>query len=341
MDNTCVIRVDEVSGFNTMFDYLFSDIGKSYPYEIVREKRGFTRFHHKVLNSAKFIKLTGGRFNYCLSNAYELSEVLKKQCAHYKRVIVLFTNNCFIHTSFSYEALAKLKKKYDKSIWVLFYLDQIDKAQCRNANQLRHCGLFDLIYTYDHRDAKKHGFIEWNTPYSVTINEKVQVNKKKLYFCGTNTKLFSLVSEIAESCEKEKVLYSMDIVSCPEDCELLKPHESICIKNPQNGFFDYDYLLHESLSSNCILELVQDGFGLTIRPYEATCYNKKLLTNNKNIFDFSYYNPIYIQYFDRVENIDWGWVKEESMIDYNYRGEFSPIYLIKDIQNRIKSTESA
>ena len=43
-----------------------------------------------------------------------------------------------------------------------------------------------------------------------------------------------------------------------------------------------------------------------------------------------------MKYFDKVEDIDPNWVKEKINIDYGYKGEFSPIYLIDFIQSLIE-----
>ena len=39
---------------------------------------------------------------------------------------------------------------------------------------------------------------------------------------------------------------------------------------------------------------------------------------------------------EKVEDIDWNWVKEDIEVDYHYNGEFSPLRLMEDI---IKSCE--
>ena len=72
-----------------------------------------------------------------------------------------------------------------------------------------------------------------------------------------------------------------------------------------------------------------------MRVYETIFYNKLLLTNNKSVIDFSYYNAQYIKIFDRPENIDYSFIKAELTVDYKYNEEFSPIALIDDIRVRL------
>ncbi len=85
------------------------------------------------------------------------------------------------------------------------------------------------------------------------------------------------------------------------------------------------------MKAKCILEIVQEGqSALTMRPYEAVCYNRKLLTNNRSILDFKYYDSRFIQYYEDPADIDWDWVKDNTLVDYGYQGDFSPEFLWKD-----------
>ena len=59
----------------------------------------------------------------------------------------------------------------------------------------------------------------------------------------------------------------------------------------------YNEVLDEIKQYKCLLELTKkDQCGLTVRTLESLFYNRKLITNNKNIINFSFYdqNNIYI-----------------------------------------------
>lgn len=61
---------------------------------------------------------------------------------------------------------------------------------------------------------------------------------------------------------------------------------------------------------------------------EAVCYNKKLLTNNSQTTEYPYYNSEYMKCFKKVEDIDIEWLTDLKPVNYNYKGDFSPIKLI-------------
>ena len=91
----------------------------------------------------------------------------------------------------------------------------------------------------------------------------------------------------------------------------------------------YNQVIQEIQSTNCILEVIQQGQnGVTLRYYEAVCYNKKLLTNNADIVNYPFYNPEYMKVFTKLEDIDVKWIKEQVDVNYKYNGEYSPINLV-------------
>lgn len=71
----------------------------------------------------------------------------------------------------------------------------------------------------------------------------------------------------------------------------------------ENGaLLSYQEVLQNTLQARCILEIVQAGQRApTLRQFEAVCYHRKFLTNNPDIFNFSYYCPRYIRYWLRCQ----------------------------------------
>ena len=87
----------------------------------------------------------------------------------------------------------------------------------------------------------------------------------------------------------------------------------------------------ELVQQNDIIVEIMNGsqVGNTLRLKEAVCYNKCLLSNNKNIISSPYYNPAYMQMFDSVDEININIFSKN--VNYNYRGEFSPKLLMNII----------
>lgn len=87
------------------------------------------------------------------------------------------------------------------------------------------------------------------------------------------------------------------------------------------------------LSCNCILEVLQqDQAGSSLRYFEAVCYNKKLLTTNKDIVNYPFYDSRYMKVFTDLSDIDMQWVKKTENINYGYIDEFSPQHLLEEVK---------
>ena len=99
----------------------------------------------------------------------------------------------------------------------------------------------------------------------------------------------------------------------------------------------YEKLLMLTQLSNCIFDMTQVGqTGVTFRYYEAVVYNKKLLTNNREIVNMPFFDDRFIHFYNHIEDIDWDWVKRREEIDYGYNGEFSPVNLLTRIEMEIR-----
>ena len=75
----------------------------------------------------------------------------------------------------------------------------------------------------------------------------------------------------------------------------------------------------------------------TLKYFEAVCFNKKLLTNNQNAKKLSFYNEKYIKIFNKFEDIDIEWIKKIEPINYNYKNEFSPMYIVEKLKELEKN----
>ena len=53
--------------------------------------------------------------------------------------------------------------------------------------------------------------------------------------------------------------------------------------------------------------------------------------NNKNFNKLPFYDSRFMRYFEKVDDIDIEWVREQIKIDYGYSDEFSPLHILKMI----------
>lgn len=184
---------------------------------------------------------------------------------------------------------------------------------------------FEYIFTIDNKDAEERNFIFSDAHYSIIYKPGESKVSYDICFTGLNKGRLDLLYAIYDGIQKNSLASLYRIVHVKKSQQ---KYDGIIY----NQFITYEEVIKEALKCNCILEILFSGqTGATLRYYEAVCYNKKLLTNNKNVVNLPFYNPDYIHVFEKPEDIDWNWVKERVPVDYHYDGRFSPTHLIDKI----------
>ena len=214
-----------------------------------------------------------------------------------------------------------LKDKYPKCKRVLYFNDTINCCEnaIRRMNHDRFDKEFNLVMCYNIGDAKKYGFVKCNTFLSkkdIVVPEAVT----DVSFVGLAKDRQALIEAIYAYLSKNGCKCNFHIVFGQ------KKNNGI---EYANKYMTYEEYLRYELSANCLLEVLKgDTESETLRCWEAVYYNKKLITNWKGILDFKYYNPKYMLYFEKPEDIDIDFIKNDEKVEYNYSGENSPLMMI-------------
>lgn len=237
------------------------------------------------------------------------------------RGTVLFVNEAL--PFIAYNELLKLKKNGKLACLLIDPLGA-DYATIQAAKRYLKRDIFDLVLTFDPKDAERYGYKYCNSLYSeFALSGKCNFLPYDLFYIGSikdrEEKIIRLLGEAGKNGVKVKFLIS----GCSNGCMVPGEYR---IKE----YVPYEKSLEEMNRCRCILDITQDKqAGITLRYYEAVVYNKKLLTNNPNIKCLPYYNERYMKLYDNLEEIDWEWVKNGDMPDYGYHGEFSSRKIIK------------
>lgn len=335
-ENIGYIFVEDESTYNYMYDAMFMDASKMSNFCTIVECP-FDSCLESMIRKRKVQRFAGAALNVYYSKRYKLEEKLKEVTLQFQKIVVLFTNSSFLRSKYPLSVLQGYKKKYNNIQYVLLYVDIVNHPVSEYANYLRTKGVFDYVYSVDQRDAAEYGFEYSLTPYSRDERFNNIECDKNIYFCGVTKGRQEQIALVIEQCHRHDLRISMDIIYAENEVSSALEYNDCDIRVRSGGdFLKYPEVLSNTLSAECILEIVQKNqVALTLRAYEAVCYNRKLLTNNRAIFDFPFYNSEFMQYFEKVEEIDWDWVKEDVKVDYNYKGEFSPRFVLDDIKYRL------
>ena len=268
-----------------------------------------------------------------LINKYSLNKKIEEIAKEYECVnVVLF--NASIKRYYSAKVLEDIKSKYSNVKLHLFFMDPSTIWASKNAIEIieDNKSLFDNIFTVDSNDAREKGWIYWPTPYSklyINISEKTQ----DLYFCGATKDRHKLLIKLNNALKSNTVRTQFDVFYIKKNENHLKELQDNIYVQKLSKMKEYSDTLKDMISSNCILELVtpSQSATFTLRDYEAVVYNKKLLTNNKAIYTFPFYNENYMKYFQDIDDIDFKWIKKDIEVDYDYSENYSPNKLIEEI----------
>ena len=193
--------------------------------------------------------------------------------------------------------------------------------------------IFDLRMTFDSGEGKKYGL-----PVFDEIESKIDIDIDKdyplsdVFFAGRAKNRLQKILTAYDKITEAGLKCDFYVTNVPEKERVYR--QGIVYADE---FMPYIDMLYKSVNSRCMLDINQDGaVGYTSRFLEAVMYNKKLIVDNPTVLKSKYYNPQYIQYVESMDNIDTNFIKENCVVDYHYDDEFSPVYLIYQIDDELK-----
>lgn len=160
--------------------------------------------------------------------------------------------------------------------------------------------MYDLVFAFDPLDQKKYGFLYSPLIYDPIPGVSTSKNNYKdtAFYIGQAKDRLPILLSIYEKIESMGIKTDFNIVNVARDN--IKHQERINFNHP----ITYNEVLKHISRCSCIIDGIQGGStGLTIKTCEAVCYHKKLITTNKNLADYDFYDPRYMLIIDKAEDI--------------------------------------
>ena len=218
-----------------------------------------------------------------------LYKILKKigivVLGNWKRDIGKYEKFIIFESLYNKQISRKIKKNNPNCKVIIYFWNYINNA---NKYILKDINV-DEFWTFDKEDAIKYQ-IKYNPQF---YTKMVSLNNKKniindIVFLGRPKDRKEDILNISSILKKQKLRINFKIIENEKE------------------FIKYDEYLDMISESKCILDYNQNGqIGLTLRPMEALFFEKKLITNNKDIKNYNFYNPnnIFILGEDNIEKI--------------------------------------
>ena len=177
-----------------------------------------------------------------------------------------------------------IKKKNSNIRVILWFWNPVTEQSKKFLNDK----YVDEIWTYDKNDAEKYK-LKYNTQfYTKNLKIKNVAKKQDILFLGREKGRKQDIDKLKEICNKQDIKFKAFIISNEKD------------------YVSYEKYIEYLQESEAILELIKENIrGLTLRTLEALFLKKKLITNNKDIVNFDFYNPsnIFVLGIDELENL--------------------------------------
>lgn len=170
-----------------------------------------------------------------------------------------------------------LNNKYADKRIIVWYWNPVEKSISPDHYDYTNCE----IWSFDYDDCKKYG-LKYNTQYyNMCLNENEGYNFKYKYdfvFVGSDKGRFEKLVYLKKFLDEEGFITNFIITSDGSK----EKNRNFQYSNR----ISYDEYVNLIKCSNCIIDIVSDGqSGMSLRPLEAMCYDKKILTNNINVLN--------------------------------------------------------
>lgn len=231
--------------------------------------------------------------------------------------------------SFEY-AIQLIKKKCPEKRLIVWYWNEITSREMTPDSIINLYGC--EAWTFDKKEAKRFNIKYNDTYYFSNLKEDKEIENDVFYVGIDREGRIEKLNKLSSKFEENQIKYRFNLTISP-------------IKKKDNNYrykkrLSYSEVIEEIKKSNVILDLTkQTQYGLTLRPMEAMFFRKKLITDNKNIIEYDFYNKnnIFILDVDDINEIS-NFINSpyEDQIDENIKSK----YMFENWLNRIINNKS-
>jgi hypothetical protein len=224
-------------------------------------------------------------------------------------------------------------KSYTKK-YITYLYDSVDRCPVEH---LLH-GVFDEIYSFDKEDISKYNFKETtNYNYIGKLNTSAKNIKNQVLYIASFDNRLETVYKLREVFKKASISFRFIIVGKKTSLFKLKNKfsknklEGLELKRKRIEQEDLKKLYAETFA---VLDIVRENqSGLSFRIFEAMAFQKKIITNNQNIKNYNFYNPINIVVMEN-ENYNF----DKTFFETPYQPLSNEIYNEYTLDNWVEKT---
>ncbi len=232
-------------------------------------------------------------------------------------IIVFYDRNRFAYDN---KFLLYLRKKYSGIKLAYIFTNIVKYTAATELGYLDKLNdWYDVVYAFDPEDAKRYGFSYSPLIYDAdpSYDRKVKESKENVVFYVGQAK--DRLPGLLSCFEKLRQL------GIKTDFHIAKVQETDIKYEDEiiyNKFMTYDECVDSIQKATCLIDVIQgESAGLTIKTCEAVCYDKKLITTNKHVMEYPFYDPRYIRIVESPDDIDEAFFNENRDVHYSQAGK--------------------
>lgn len=224
-----------------------------------------------------------------------------------------------------------LRKRFPNSKHIYFFTEP---QEVNNETVRYYQEKMDIVSIFDPHMAEKYNMLFIPNVYPNKRFKAVTSYKYDICFIGNDKGRREELLKISQLCKEKAIraaFYVRKDVNCDSDIDSEQGVNYI------HGKLTYAEILEITEQSRCILEMrVAPHYACSLRVQEAVIFNKKLVTNNRNIYDMPCCKDSkWISYFETPETIDWDFVLREENVNYDYNLEYSTKTWLNTIESNL------
>ena len=235
--------------------------------------------HTNRLHKAMRIFLRGKKVPAWFVLGREMRDILRKTTFQDVVIISAYTDPCLFHAVASCVA---------KGVRICLWMWNPIKTSARFKENIAELKKYDYeLHSFDPEDCRKYGMTFHYSFYNMNVPVYKSENKWDFYFLG----------DAKDRYNKIKLVENM-----------LGDHsKKFIVPNSPKEYITYSENIKYIVSSRCIVEVVQEEqYDITLRPFEALAFGKKLVTDSLAICNYSFYRPenVFIVGRDNLSSLD-------------------------------------
>ena len=267
-----------------------------------------------------------------ISNYFYKSILAKAVSEKYDYVIVI------LGQSFNSKMFNDLRKQCPNTRLVLYLWDSV-----KNFPQFKDLSKpFDVTYSFDKEDCEKYGFKFMPLFYSneckiISESKQSENSEYDVLFIGTIKKgklpfLDSLKNQLSSKYHYVFFYYYLQSRFVFLFNKLFnKEFKQKKISSFKYRKLSYAETLNLSFNSKIVLDVpMANQNGLSMRTFETLAMHKKLITTNKSIMNYDFYNPKNIYVFEDKINFD------DCFFKTNFDNSVDPVFEQYSIDNWVE-----